>query len=98
VWEEQKLLSLVIDKFKHYCGKTMKNVYDDKFKAYHSWPPTEKTEFKPPKRFPGYQTQNWASMHIKGAPCVVGYMIENVFYVTWFDREHQFWLSPLKNT
>jgi hypothetical protein len=97
-WEAQKLLSQVIDKFKHYCSRTMNKVYDIDFKTYDNWPPSEKTKFIAPKRFPDYEDKTWASMHIRGKPCVIGYMIENVFYITWFDQEHHFWLSPLKNT
>jgi hypothetical protein len=95
-WEQEKLLSQVIDKFKHYCDKSLGSLFDEQFKAYHCWPP--KSNFIKPKRFPDCDQKNWASMHINGRPCVIGYMVENVFYMTWFDKEHEFWLSTIKNT
>lgn len=97
-WEEQKLLSEMLNKLKHYCSKTRNKVYDTDFKTYDNWPPSGKTKFKAPKRFPDYEGKTWASMHVRGKPCVIGYMIENVFYITWFDQEHHFSLSEKKHT
>lgn len=42
----------------------------------------------------------WAVMHItpKSKEVVVGYIEEDVFYIVFLDKDHQFWPSTLKNT
>lgn len=42
----------------------------------------------------------WAVMHItpKSKEVVVGYIEEDVFYIVFLDKDHQFWPSKLKNT
>lgn len=91
-WEGKALLSSMLDEFRHYSNQKMSKIYCKRFKPYNGWPPPDKTTFKPPKDIPDYKEKNWASMHIRGLECVIGFLYENIFYVFWLDSKHGFWL------
>ncbi|MCX5209781.1 hypothetical protein OG689_10845 [Kitasatospora sp. NBC_00240] len=37
-------------------------------------------------------------LRLGGKPRLYGFLIENVFHVLWWDREHEVWPSPKKHT
>jgi len=64
---------------------------------YHkvNFPPNSK--FTEPRHI---QNVTWAVLHIKptSKEVVAGYIENEVFYIVFLDKEHNFWPSPLKNT
>ncbi len=53
--------------------------------------------FKAPKHI---HNVTWAVMHVtnKSKEVVAGYIEDDVFYIVFLDKDHEFWPSPLKNT
>ena len=54
------------------------------------------SEFKHPKHVK--DGVKWASFHIQGKPCVIGYVEDNIFSIVFLDKEHKFWKTKKKNT
>jgi hypothetical protein len=93
-WENEGLLSKMLEKFKHYSALGLDRAFSDKFKQYGSFPTT--SEFKHPPTVP--EDATWASMHIQNKQCVIGHTLKNVFYIVFLDGEHKFYPSEKKNT
>ena len=96
-WEQDKLLLLLINKL-HEISQLTKNQAITKgiIKQYTKtdFPPISK--FKHPKHIMNDVT--WCSIHIQGKECVIGYFEENVFYLVFLDKNHEFWITKKKNT
>jgi hypothetical protein len=96
-WEQSMQLAHTIEVLAGYCNDTVLNQNDGKkFTIYGNFPPTEKTDFYFPKHVP--EDAEWARIHINGLQCVVGHLVNNVFYIVFLDGLHKFWKSTLKNT
>ena len=95
-WESKQLLAHALDVIQGYSSLPLVQQLHDKFKTYPSFPPREKTEFTFPKHVP--PDAKWASMHVQGAPCLIGHVINNTFVLVFLDGGHKFWKSELKNT
>lgn len=96
-WEENKLLALAMDKLKSVCQYTVAQVIQLQIITVYtkdSFPP--ESEFYHPKHIA--PDIDWASMHIKGKPCVIGYFEDNIFHIVFLDKEHEFWITHKKNT
>ncbi|OQX26181.1 MAG: hypothetical protein BWK80_11750 [Desulfobacteraceae bacterium IS3] len=93
-WEQEGLLSVTMYKFIHYSSLTMDKVFGDKFKIYDSFPIN--SDFTHPNNVP--EDAEWASMHIKGKECVIGHILNDVFYVVFLDKNHVFYITDKKNT
>jgi len=93
-WEKEGLLAPMLDRIKEYCKMPLSKNLGDRFKSYGSFPP--KSNFKHPKHVPN--DVNWASLHIKGRVCIAGYIYENIFYVVFLDKNHEFWICEKKHT
>ncbi|MGO8836690.1 MAG: hypothetical protein ACLQAH_11965 [Limisphaerales bacterium] len=93
-WEERKLLSQMLEVFRGYCLRTpVAQCFNPHFKPYKEFP--AKSDFRHPAHVPPDAT--WYSMHLAGLPCVVGHMINHVFYVVFLDMNHRFFPVDLQD-
>lgn len=96
-WEQNTRLAHTIEVLAGYCNDTVLNQTDGKkFTIYGNFPPSDKTDYTFPNQVP--EDAEWARIHINGLQCVIGHIVQNVFYVVFLDGEHKFWKSKLKNT
>lgn len=96
-WEQNNILAHSVDVLAGFCNDTLLAQKDGKkFTVYGDFPPNEKTEYTFPTQVP--EDANWARIHITGLQCLIGHIVQNVFYVVFLDGEHKFWKSELKNT
>lgn len=93
-WEQEGLLVNMLNTLRDYCQKTMEENKSKSFKEYGYFPP--KSNFKHPKHVP--EDVSWASLHLCGKACLGGHIIENIFYVVFLDKNHEFWLTEKKHT
>jgi hypothetical protein len=94
-WEQDQLLALAIDKLREVCQFTVAQATAQQIiKPYtkNEFPP--ESEFTHPRHVPPDIT--WCSMHIKGKECVIGYFEDNIFYVVFLDKDHEFWITEKK--
>ncbi|MDR3334869.1 MAG: hypothetical protein LBT13_08310 [Treponema sp.] len=94
VWEENKLLHLLLEKMKEYSHKTLIDAQKAYFTIYGSFPTN--SQFKYPRHIS--EDAIWASLHIQGKECIIGHIIDNIFYTVFLDKEHQFWPTEKKHT
>jgi hypothetical protein len=97
-WDELGLLKPLLLRIKNLGQHTSLTVRQNKWvKEYHkvAFPPN--SGFKEPKHVIGV---TWAVMHITDTSkeVVAGFIEEDVFYIVFLDKDHQFWPSKLKNT
>lgn len=96
-WDECGLSILLWKRLKHAGQFTSVEARQDCIKEYTKveFPPGSK--FKQPTHITGV---TWAVMHLKpnSKEVVVGYIEDDVFYIVFLDKEHQFWPTSLKNT
>jgi len=97
-WAKLGLLEILIIRIKYLGQHTSLTVRQEKLiKEYHkvSFPP--ESEFKEPKHIIGV---TWAVMHItnNSKEVVAGFIEDDVFYIIFLDKDHEFWPSNLKNT
>ena len=96
-WQEDKLLSYMVQKFGHICNLNIIEAQQQKvLKIYGEFP--EKSDFKRPQHIS--DDVKWAViMDIKGQKGRVGgHVIDNTFYVVFLDKEHRFYITEKKNT
>ena len=96
VWEEEKLLALAVSKLKGLCQCTVIQAQAQgliKIYPKNTWP--NESEFTPPKHV---QPEKWASMHVQGKPCLIGFFEDNILHIVFLDKEHRFWITGKKNT
>jgi hypothetical protein len=91
-WQDARLLDSMMDKLREYCRKTLPEAQQARLTIYGSFPPESK--FRPPVFIP--REVQWASLHIQGKECISGHLVDNIFYIVFLDREHEFWPSKLK--
>ncbi len=96
-WEHENLLALAITKLREICQLTVgQATAQQTIKQY------TKTGFPPDSGFvhPKHVLPDvtWCSMHIQGKECVIGYFDDNIFYVVFLDKNHEFWKTKKKNT
>ena len=96
-WEKYNILAHSIEVLAGYCNNTLTSQANNKkFTIYGDFPPSDKTDFTFPKHIP--EDADWARIHITGKQCLVGHIVQNIFYVVFLDKEHKFWKSNKKNT
>ncbi len=94
-WEEDSLLSLAINKLQHICALTVNEAKTRNIiKSYPNFPPN--SEFSHPKHIPNDII--WCSLHIQGKECVIGFFEDNIFHLIFLDKNHEFWITPKRNT
>jgi hypothetical protein len=95
-WEEKKMLGLAMDTLTGYCARSLRSQLNQKFTVYGTFPSADKTEFIHPRHVP--KDAEWARIHVNGTHCLIGHVVENIFYLVFYDAEHKFWKSALKHT
>jgi len=96
-WETDELLAKACEKLAGISNKTLAQAQQEKIVTIYSkvdFPPN--TEFTYPRHVP--DGVKWASMHIQGKECIIGYFEDNVFQIVFLDKEHEFWKTEKKNT
>ena len=94
-WEKDSLLALAINKLRNVSQLTRTEATAQQIvKQYPHFPPN--TAFEHPKHI--LPDVIWCSMHIQGKECVIGYFEDNIFYIVFLDKNHEFWISEKKNT
>jgi hypothetical protein len=93
-WSNEGLLVNMLNTLRDYCNEPLYKQLGDKFTPYGDFPP--KSKFIYPKHVPF--GVNWASMHINGKSCLGGHIYENIFYVVFLDKNHEFWPCKKKHT
>ena len=97
-WESDKRLSKLLKTLQEICKcSVMKAIQQGLIKRYDSFPPSGSTFFKCPPEFEDHSW--WVINKISGQKArAAGVMVDNVFYIVFFDKEHKFWISKLKKT
>ena len=95
-WQMDMILSDALRTMQNYSNGPVATLFNNKFKQYEGFPPSDKTDFTYPRHVP--EDAIWASMHVTGKTCLIGHMVKNVFYLVFLDKEHRFWISELRNT
>ena len=96
-WSENNLLVKLMDKITEVSKLTVNEAKKQQvIKIYGDFPPSSKTKYKKPVYLEnGLQ---WGVMHIQGKEVIAGYLVENIFYIVFLDKDHLFWISEKKNT
>ncbi|MGE0089379.1 MAG: hypothetical protein AB7S50_07880 [Bacteroidales bacterium] len=96
-WEKKELLSLLLDKLSSINQLTISQAIQQQIiKVYTkvAFPPN--TVFHHPRHIP--DGVKWASIHIQGRECIIGYIEDNIFYIVFLDENHEFWKTNKKHT
>lgn len=89
-WEKEGLLSDLFQKLVDISQKDRLTASREKcITVYHSFPP--ESDFRIPKHIVG--NVDWAVIDDVGGQKhrVAGYIIDNVFYIVFLDKDHKFW-------
>lgn len=93
-WQTHNILALLCEKLAGISKLSVEEAKREQIiKEYPVFP--TKTEFTHPKHVP--DDVLWASMHIQGKECVIGYFETNIFYIVFLDKEHEFWKTDLQD-
>ncbi|MCD8295971.1 MAG: hypothetical protein LUC88_00195 [Prevotella sp.] len=89
-WQDDKLLAYMLTKFGYVCECTVQEAQQKRIMTIYSDFPSN-SDFKTPKYILG--DVKWAVIKdIKGQKArVAGYIIYNVFYVVFLDKNHLFY-------
>lgn len=93
-WEKEGLLINMLNTLRDYCQNTMLENKGPNFKEYGHFP--KESKFKHPEHVP--KDASWASLHLSGRVCLGGHIYENIFYIVFLDKNHEFWISKKKHT
>ncbi len=96
-WQTHGILSKFLEKLKHISNLTIQEAKQQNIiTEYDSFP--DNSEFECPKKFEN--GVRWSVIKkITGQKArIVGHIVDNVFYVVFFDKDHQFWKMEKKNT
>ncbi|OMP76764.1 hypothetical protein [[Flexibacter] sp. ATCC 35208] len=90
-WEEEGLLSLLYEQIRYIsqftCQEALQNGCIKRYTKV-GYPPN--SEYKKPQHI---NAETWAVMHItkNSKQVVAGYIQDDVFFIVFLDKEHQFW-------
>ena len=91
-WQKDGLLSKAMETIQGYCNRPLREQIDGvKFTRYGDFPPKDKTKFIKPAHVP--TDAEWARIHINGKAVIIGHLLDNTFYLVYFDKSHKFWLT-----
>lgn len=94
-WESEGLLSKLLEKLTQLNNTNRVIATQQKnIELYDSFPPN--SDFKVPKYIEG--DVKWGTIQDIGGQKhrVAGYMIDNVFYIVFLDKDHKFWKMKKK--
>jgi len=97
LWEEEKILKSLVQRLRDLSKLTRDEAQkQQQIKIYDDFP--VKTGFFHPKHVDNNVA--WGVIKAVGGQkaTVAGYIVENTFYIVFFDKDHQFWISKKKNT
>ncbi len=96
-WQTEGILSRLLKKLIHISGLTIQEAKQQNIiTEYGRF--LGKSDFKCPKKFePGVR---WSVIKkITGQKGrIVGHIVDNIFFVVFLDKDHQFWKTEKKNT
>lgn len=97
IWEDNKILSKVINKFQSLCTMTVVDATQQQIlKIYGSEIPKD-SNFKHPKYLD--DDIEWSSIRVQGKERIIGFLESGfIFHIVFFDMEHDFYPSKKKNT
>ena len=97
-WDEENILVSLLERLKDLSKLTRDEATNQQqIKIYGDFPPSAKTDFNYPKYIDKHVA--WGVIEgIDGKKRVVGYIVENTFYIVFLDKEHRFWISEKKHT
>lgn len=95
-WEDEKLLSKFNEAIKDLTSKPLLQQFisDSTKTRYGMWPPNSRV--KCPKWLD--ESLDWCSIRIGNKQRIIGYLLEDTFYLVFLDKEHHFWISEKKHT
>lgn len=101
-WEENKILALMLNKLEHLSKLNIMEAQKGILTIYKD------VDFPPESNFtsPEHVTNNfkfpddakWSSIRVQGEERVIGFIKENIFYIVFLDKNHDFWISKKKHT
>lgn len=101
-WEQNELLALLMDKLEHLSKLNIMEAQGGILTIYKDIEFPPKSKFKFPKHLPeNYkfpENVKWAKIDIQGKERVIGFLENNVFYIVFLDKNHEFYPSEKKNT
>lgn len=97
-WNSLGFLGLLITRMKYVGQFSVTEAYHDGCLTQYTkfrFPPN--SNFAEPKHI---SISTWTTMHItaKSKEIVAGFIENDIFYIVFFDKDHDFWPSKLKNT
>jgi len=96
-WQKDKILSKLLEKLRHLSRLTIQEAKQQGFITEYDMFP-DNTDFKCPKKFE--DGVRWSVIKkITGQKArIVGYIVDNIFYIVFLDKDHQFWKTKKKRT
>jgi len=96
-WEHDDLLALAVNRLREVCQLTVGQATAQQIiKPYTKVGFPQESNFIYPKHI--LPDVIWCTMHIQGKECVIGYFDDNIFYIVFLDKNHEFWITKKKNT
>lgn len=95
-WENLGLWAEASDKLAGLCQHTIGQALQKKLITYYPGGMPSHSKFEHPNHLPS--DVKWCSMVVKGQPRVIGHIVENIFYIVFLDKDHDFWPTKKKNT
>ncbi len=94
-WESEKILSNLMNRLREISSFSVTEAQQNGIlKIYGDFP--KYSDFKQPKHIP--IGVNWAVIKIQGKERIAGYIVDNVFYIVFLDKDHKFWITQKKHT
>jgi hypothetical protein len=97
LWAEGGILECLFERLRDLSKLTRGEAEkQQQIKIYGDFPP--KTDFFHPKHIDEHVA--WGVIKAVGGQkgTVAGYIVENTFYVVFFDKHHRFWITEKKHT
>ena len=95
VWQNEQLLAKLLERLRSVSNFSIQEAQQNGILTiYGDFP--EKSKFKYPRHIP--EGVKWAKISIQGKERIAGYVNENVFYIVFLDKDHQFWITKKKHT
>ena len=91
-WQKMGTLVEALETLRGFCKSTLsEQLKTKKFKTYGSFPDKDKTKFFHPKHVP--QDACWGRLHVNGDKIMAGHIVNDTFYIVFFDSNHNFYLT-----
>jgi hypothetical protein len=94
-WEGDSILSIALERIRSVSNLSVEEIIGKKIiKVYPAFP--DNSDFCHPKHVP--ESAKWATFHIQGKECIIGFLESNVFNIVFLDKDHRFWITEKKGT